>query len=133
MPNVSNLWGVSSLEILEEFLGADTGPCINSQLHFTDFLVNVFHKLNDKIHEFMFKHLLCVKIGYQKTDVVSFNGLPSENNKVFSPHHHKTHELLAKDLLNLVSLLYCYAYSQGIDGAFNKNFLSFVPAYHHRC
>lgn len=110
MFNVLNLWGVLSLEIFEEFFGVDMGFCINSQFYFIDFFVNVFYKLNDKIYEFMFKYLFCVKIGYQKIDVVFFNGFFLENNKVFSLYYYKMYEFFVKDFFNFVSLFYCYVY-----------------------
>lgn len=57
--------------IFEELLGDDTSPGIDRQLHFTDLLVDFFHKVNHKVHQFVFVHLLCVEVGDQKTDVVA--------------------------------------------------------------
>lgn len=57
--------------IFEELLGNNTSPSIDWQFHFTDFLVDLFHKVNDKIHQFVFVHLLCVEVGDQKTDIIA--------------------------------------------------------------
>ena len=80
--------------------------------------------MNDKVHKLVFVHLLCMEISYQETDVVALWGrdekigmcvcvcvcvtyfywLSPEDEKVFSSHHHETHEFLAQDLFNLIGL-----------------------------
>lgn len=62
--------------IFEELLSDDTSPGVDGQLHFTDLLVYFFHEMNDKVHQFVFVHLLCVEVGDQKTDVIA---LQNEN------------------------------------------------------
>lgn len=57
--------------ILEELLSHDACTSIDRQLHLTDFLVDLFHEVDHKVHQLVFVHLLCVEVGDQKTDVIS--------------------------------------------------------------
>ena len=41
------------------------------QLHLRYFLVDLFHKLNDKIDKLVLQHVFCVEIGDQERDIVS--------------------------------------------------------------
>lgn len=121
--------------VFQELLGDDAGPGVNRQFHFTDFLVDLLHEMDDKVHQFVFVHLLCVEVGNQEANIVSLqqkqtnkknkNALvrllstrtPDQRHRCsylhwFSPqdeevlrsHHHEAHELVTKDLLNLISL-----------------------------
>ena len=49
----------------------DSRSGIQIQLHFTNFLIDIFHKHQDEINYFMFIHLLRMKISDQKRDVVT--------------------------------------------------------------
>lgn len=57
--------------IFEELLSNNASPSIDWQLHFTDLFVDFFHKVNDKVHQLVFVHLLRVEIGDEKTDIVA--------------------------------------------------------------
>lgn len=61
----------TSTYIFEELLSNNTSPGVDRQLHFTDLLVNFLHEMDDKVHQFMFVHLLCVEVGDEKTDVIA--------------------------------------------------------------
>ena len=51
------------------------------------------------------EHFLRVKVGDEKADVVALNFLPPQDDKVFRPPHHESHELVAEQLLYIVGLL----------------------------
>lgn len=57
--------------IFEELFGNNTSPRVDRQLHFTDLLVDFFHKVNDKVYQLMFVHLLRVEVGDEKADIVA--------------------------------------------------------------
>lgn len=56
------------------------------------------------------------------------HGLASEYKKILCAHHHETHELFAKDLLNLVGLLDGDTDPQGVDRAFHQYTLTLRAA-----
>jgi len=41
------------------------------ELHLRNLLINLLHKLNDKVHQFMLQHLLGMKVGDQERNVIS--------------------------------------------------------------
>lgn len=88
--------------------------------------------MNDKVHQFVLVHLLCVEVGDEKTDVIALHWFPPEDEEVLRPHHHEPHELMAQDLLNLIGLLDSDADSDRVDGALDQNFLFVVTADDHR-
>lgn len=62
----------------------------------------------------------------EKRDVVAWNGLSSQNNKVVGTLHHKVCEFVAKNTLDLIRLLDGNRQSDRIDRTFDENFLVFV-------
>lgn len=56
----------------QKFFRTNTRPCIYRQLHLAYLLIDLFHKMNDKIDQFVLVHLFRVEIRYQKADVISF-------------------------------------------------------------
>lgn len=92
-------------ESLEELLGANTGPRIDRQLELADFLVDLFHEVDHKVHQLVLVHGLGVEVGDQEADIVALDWLPSQNNEVLGSHHHEAGELVTQDLLDLVGLL----------------------------
>lgn len=60
-----------SLKVLQEFLSYYTGSSVDWQLHFTDLLVDLLHKMNHKVDQLVFVHLLGVEVCDQEADVVS--------------------------------------------------------------
>jgi hypothetical protein len=70
-PNCENgQYLIVLLKLFQKFLSSNTGASIHSQFHFADFLVYIFHKLDDEIDEFVFEHQFGVSIGNQKADVI---------------------------------------------------------------
>ena len=51
------------------------------------------------------EHFLRVKVGDEKADVVALNFLPPQDDKVFRPPHHESHEHLAQEGVDIVQLL----------------------------
>ena len=47
-------------------------------------------------------------------------------------HHHKPHEFVAEQLLNLIGLFDGDADADGIDGALDQHSLLFIPTDDHR-
>lgn len=60
-------------KLLEVLLSADTGAGIEVELHLAELLVDVLHKLNDKVDELVLVHLLRVRVGDQEADVVALS------------------------------------------------------------
>ena len=52
-------------------------------------------------------------------DIVSFDLLSSENDKVLCSSHHETHEFVAQQLLNLVGLFDGYRDADRVDARFD--------------
>ena len=84
--------------------------------------------MNDKVHEFVLVHLFRMEVSDQETDVIALNRLSSEDEEVLSPHHHEPHELLAKDLLNLIRLLNGNGYTNGVYRGLDLDFFLLVSA-----
>ncbi len=59
------------LESLQKFFCWNTSSGVDCEFHFTNFLVNFFHEVNDKINQLVLVHLLCVEICDQEADVVT--------------------------------------------------------------
>ena len=62
--SISSLIKFEFSEVFEELSGTNTSSCVNSELEIGDFLVDFFHELDDKIHDFVFvhifyKHVIC--------------------------------------------------------------------------
>lgn len=57
--------------VLQELLGDDAGPGVNGQFHLTDFLVDLLHEVDDKVHQLVFVHLLRVEVGNQEANIIS--------------------------------------------------------------
>ena len=57
--------------LFEEFFRANTRASIERQFHVADFFVNLLHKVDDKVHEFVLVHLLGAEIRDEKADVVA--------------------------------------------------------------
>lgn len=62
------------------WLGDDTSPRIQAQLHLWNLLVNLFHKLDYKIDKLVLVHLLSVGVGDEEGDVVALWGTLKEGN-----------------------------------------------------
>lgn len=57
--------------ILEEFLSHNASSGVDRQLHLADLLVDLLHKVDDKVHQFVLVHLLRVEVCDKKADVVA--------------------------------------------------------------
>ena len=57
--------------LFKEFFRANTRASIERQFHVADFFVNLLHKVDDKVHEFVLVHLLGTEIRDEKADVVA--------------------------------------------------------------
>lgn len=57
--------------IFKELLSDNSGPGVDGQLHLTDLLVDLLHEMDDKIHQLVLVHLLCVEISDEKADVIA--------------------------------------------------------------
>ena len=51
----------------------------------------------------------------EKPDVVAFDLLPAQDDKIFGSPHHEPHELVAQQLLDLVGLLDRDGHADGVD------------------
>jgi hypothetical protein len=67
--------------VFEELLSDDTGPGIDRQLHLTDLLVDLFHEMDDEVHQLVLVHLLCVEVGDEETDVIALRTNEGEGER----------------------------------------------------
>lgn len=58
------------LELFEELFGARASSRVDRQLHVADLFVYLFHERDNKVDQLVPVHLLRVKVGYKKTDIV---------------------------------------------------------------
>lgn len=52
-----------------ELLSNNSPPCIDRDLHAADFLVDVFHKLDDEINQLVLPELFQVRVGDEEADI----------------------------------------------------------------
>ena len=52
--------------------------------------------MDDKVDQLVSQHLLSVEICDEEANVVSFDLLSPQDDKVLRPPHHETHELVAQ-------------------------------------
>lgn len=110
-------------EGVEVGLGDDTSASVNRGLHLGDFRVNVLHELDDEIDQLVLVHGLSVEVGDEERDIVSLNGLTTQDDERLSALGQETHELLRQQLLQFIGLLDSNRDSQRVDGTFNQNLL----------
>lgn len=55
----------------QKLLRAYTSPGVDGKLHFTDFLVNLLHKVDHKVDQLVLVHLLRVEVCDEETDIVA--------------------------------------------------------------
>ena len=79
------------------------------------------HEMNDKVNKLVPQHLLGVKVSDKEADVIAFDLLPPQDDKVLGAAHHEPHELVAEQLLHVVRLLDCYRDPHGVDARLNEN------------
>lgn len=58
--------------------------------------------------------------------------LSSENDEIFCPSHHESHELVTQKLFDLVSLFDGDGDPNGVDGRFDQNAFLLVSGNDHR-
>ena len=61
--------------------------------------------MNNKVDKLVPQHLLRVEVGDEEADVVTLDLLPPQDDEVFRPPHHESHELVAEQLLYIIGLL----------------------------
>ena len=88
----------------EEFFSTDPSPGIDTQFHFGNFFINFFHKMDNKVNQFVPEHFFGMKIGNEETYIISFYFFPSQNHEIFSTSHHETSEFMAEQFFNFISL-----------------------------
>lgn len=121
-----------SSKIFEELFGYDAGSGVDREFHLADFLVDLLHEMNDKVHQLVFVHLFCVEVGDEEAYVVALHWFSPQDEEVLRSHHHEAHEFMAQDLLNLVCLLDSNADSDRVDGALDQNLLLVIAADDYR-
>ena len=83
--------------------------------------------MDHKVYQLVSQHLLGVEVGDEKANIVTLNFLPSENYEIFCPPHHEPHELVAKQLLDFISLL--DSNRNPVKLIFNYNFIKISQPY----
>mmetsp|Transcript_22210 Transcript_22210/g.62411 ORF Transcript_22210/g.62411 Transcript_22210/m.62411 type:complete len:206 (+) Transcript_22210:23-640(+) len=116
-----------NLEGLEVLDGNNTSTSIHCQLHRTNFLVNILHELDDEINQLMLVELLSVEVRDEEANIVAFDGLPPQNDKVLRSLVQEVHELLAQNAVRVVRLFHLNRDTNGVHRRFNVNHLLVVP------
>ena len=75
-----------------------------------------------QVHSRCHHHQSCI----QPQNATYLHRLASEDDEVFSAHHHEPHELMAEDLLDLVGLLDGDADANRVDGRLDEHSLLLV-------
>jgi len=75
------------LEPLEELERTLPCPRVEGELHLADLFVYVLHEVYHEVHEFVFVHLLGVKIGDEERDLVALDRLAPQDYEIVRPHH----------------------------------------------
>ena len=70
------------LESFKEFFSRDASSWIDSQLHFTDLLVDLLHEVYNEVNQLVLVHLLRVEVCYQETYVVTLSNANVTNDIV---------------------------------------------------
>jgi len=68
-------------EVGQEFGGNDAGAGVDGQLQVADLLVDILHKVDNKVHQLVFKILLGVEVGDQERNVVSLDWFSSQKKQ----------------------------------------------------
>ena len=116
----------------EVCLGNDTSAGVDRGLHLGDLRINVLHELDNEIHQLVLVHALSVEVGHQEGDIISLDGLTTENNEWLGALGQETHKLLGQQFLQFISLLDSNADTQGVDGSLNQNSLLLSTSNDHR-
>lgn len=67
--------------VFQELLSYDASPGVNRQFHLTNFLVDLLHEVDDKVHQLVFVHLLCVEVGNQEANIISLQRKQTNKQK----------------------------------------------------
>ena len=73
------------------------------------------------------EHFLRVKVGDEKADVVALNFLPPQDDKVFCPPHHESHEHLAQEGVDIVQLLDGNGHPHRVDAGLDHDRFLLIP------
>ena len=80
----------------------------------------------------MSQHLLRVKVGDEEADVVALDLLPPQDHEVLRSPHHEAHELVAKQLLDVIRLFDCDRDPDRVDAGLYQDPLLLVPGHDDR-
>merc|ERR1712038_1053504 len=114
------------LKFFEEFFSTDPSPGIDTQFHFGNFFINFFHKMDNKVNQFVPEHFFSMEIGDKETDIISFYFFPSQNDEIFSTSHHETSEFMAEQFFYFIGLFDSNRHSNTIDRRFYQDFFLLI-------
>lgn len=104
-------------------LSNDTSASVDRGLHLGDLRVYVLHELNNEIDQLVLVHRLSVEVGDEERDIVSLDGLTTQDDEGLRALGQEAHELLGQQLLQLIGLLNSNRDSQRVDGSLDQNSL----------
>jgi hypothetical protein len=70
-----------------------------------------------------------VEVCDKERNVVSLDGFPPENDKVFCSHHHKPRKFVTENAFNVVLLLYANGHADGIYRWLDEDLFLLAPRY----
>lgn len=118
------------------------------ELHLRDFLVHLFHELNDEVNQLMLQHGLRVEIRDQERDIIALlpvsilscriqrgqlpdlYRLPPQNEERLCSLGQEPGELVDEDMLDFIGLLYSDTDTDTVHARFNEDL--FVLVSRHR-
>lgn len=96
-------------------MGDDTSAGVDRGLHLGDLGIDVLHELDDEIDELVLVHRLGVEVGDQEGDIVSLDGLTTQDDERLGTLGQEAHKLLGQQLLQLICLLHSNRDAQRVN------------------
>lgn len=113
-------------------LSHDAGTRIQTELHLTNLLVHVLHELDHKVDQLVLQHRLSMRVRDKERNIVARYRLAAQHHKALRTLHQKPRELVAQNLLNLISLLDLDAHAHTVDRRLNQHILVLVATHRQR-
>lgn len=114
------------------------------ELHLRDFLIHLFHELDNKVDKLVLQHGFGVEVGDQERDIIALAvrqqslshpirlphtnlyWLPPQDEERFRALRQESRELVDKDMLDFIRLLYTDAHTDTVDTGFDEDSLVLV-------
>lgn len=99
------------------------------ELHLRDLLVDLLHKLNDKVDQLVLQHLLGMEVCDQERNVISLDRFPPQDDKTLCSLLQEPCELVNQNVLDFVCLFDLNAYAHAVDAGLDQDPLVLIARY----